>query len=253
MNTASRAAQHTPLPRTALVTGASGGIGRSVALRLAADGFAIAAHYGGNRSGAEEVAQSIRELGATAMTVPGDIADEEDMMAAFDAVETTLGSLDVLVHTAGIMTLGPLADFSLAAFDRMHRTNVRGTAVVDQLAARRLNSGGAIINFSSSVTKLAFPGYAPYAATKGAVDAMTLILARELRGRDITVNAVAPGPTATELFLADKDPETIARISSVSPLERLGQPEDIAELVALLAGPGRWINGQVLYANGGAI
>jgi 3-oxoacyl-[acyl-carrier protein] reductase len=123
-----------------------------------------------------------------------------------------------------------------------------------QLAVRRLRSGGALINISSSVVKLSFPGYAPYAATKGAVEAMTLILARELRGRDVTVNVVAPGPTATDLFLDGKDEETIQRLASQPPLERLGRPIDSAELVAFLAGPqGHWINGQVIRANGGII
>jgi 3-oxoacyl-[acyl-carrier protein] reductase len=135
----------------------------------------------------------------------------------------------------------------------MHRTNIRGTFVVDQQAARRVRNGGAIINFSTSVTKIALPTYAAYAASKGAVDAMTLILARELRGRDITVNAVAPGPTATPLFLEGKEQSVIDHMASMAPLERLGTPADIAEVVAFLAGPARWINGQVLYANGGTI
>ena len=151
------------------------------------------------------------------------------------------------------MILGPLADFDLDDLDRMHRTNIRGTFVVNQLAAKRVRDGGAIVNFSSSVVKIALPTYAPYAATKGAVDAVGLILARELRGRDITVNAVAPGPTATPLFLEGKDEETVENMSKMAPLERLGAPGDIAEAVAFLAGPARWVNGQVLYANGGVI
>ncbi|MET8794865.1 SDR family oxidoreductase [Nocardia sp. NPDC004568] len=142
-------------------------------------------------------------------------------------------------------------EFDLDAFDRMHRTNVRGTFVVSQSAARTLNRGGALINFSTSVLRLQQPGYAAYAATKGAVEAMTLILARELRGRDVTVNAVAPGPTATPLFLDGKDADTVDRLARMSPLERLGEPADIAETVAFLAGPARWVNGQVLYVNGG--
>jgi 3-oxoacyl-[acyl-carrier protein] reductase len=158
-----------------------------------------------------------------------------------------------VVHTAGQMALSPLVDFDLDRVDAMLRANIRGTIVVDQLAARTVRAGGAIINFSTSVTKIALPGYTAYAATKGAVDAMTLILARELRGRDITVNAVAPGPTATPLFLDGKDEATIAGMAKMAPLERLGQPADIAEAVAFLAGPARWVNGQVLYVNGGVI
>jgi 3-oxoacyl-[acyl-carrier protein] reductase len=133
------------------------------------------------------------------------------------------------------------------------RTNLRGTFVVDQQAARRLRRGGAIVNFSSSVVKIALPTYTAYAATKGAVDGMTLVLARELRGRDITVNAVAPGPTATPLFLDGKDQETLDRLASMAPLERIAIPDDIAEAVAFLAGPARWVNGQILYVNGGVV
>jgi 3-oxoacyl-[acyl-carrier protein] reductase len=150
------------------------------------------------------------------------------------------------------MLLAPLTEMHLDAFDQMHRVNVRGTFVVSQLAARRLRPGGALVNFSTSITRLQQPTYAAYAASKGAVEAMTLILARELRGRDVTVNAVAPGPTATPLFLDGKSPELVERIAAASPLERLGTPEDIASTVAFLAGPGgRWVNGQVLFANGG--
>ena len=239
--------------RVALVTGGSGGIGRVVSERLAGDGMAVAVHYAGNRARADEVVEGITSAGGWAMVVGGDVADERAMAEAFDAVEQGFGGVDVVVHTAGQMILGPLTDFDLDDLDRMVRTNVRGTLVVDQLAARRVRQGGAIVNFSSSVVKIALPTYAPYAATKGAVDAIGLILARELRGRDITVNAVAPGPTATPLFLDGKDEETIDRLSKMAPLERLGAPEDVAEAVAFLAGPARWVNGQVVYANGGIV
>lgn len=173
------------------------------------------------------------------------------MDAAFSTVEAEFGGIDVVVNTAGIMLLGPIATLDLDDLDRMHRTNIRGTFVVSQQAARRIRSGGAIINFSTSVTKLQFPNYGAYAASKGAVEAMTLVLAREMRGRDVTVNAVAPGPTATELFLTGKDEALVATLGKAAPLERLGAPEDIAEAVAFLAGPGRWINGQVVHTNGG--
>lgn len=159
-----------------------------------------------------------------------------------------------MVHTAGIMLLSPLAELDLSEggdFDRMQRTNVRGTFVVSQQAAQRVRAGGAIINFSSTVVKIALPTYTAYAATKGAVDAMTLILAKEMRGRDVTVNAVAPGPTATPLFLDGKPQEMIDNLANMTPLERLGEPEDIAATVAHLAGPARWINGQVIYTKGG--
>lgn len=239
-------------PRVALVTGGSGGIGSAVARRLAADGMAVVVHYAGGASAAEAVVASIAAAGGTAAALPGDVAEPEQMDELFDTVQDRFGGIDVVVNTAGIMLLAPLAEMELDAFDRMHRVNVRGTFVVSQLAARRLCTGGALVNFSTSVTRLQQPGYGAYAATKGAVEAMTLILARELRGRDVTVNAVAPGPTATPLFTDGKSEEQIARIASAAPLERLGTPEDIAETVAFLAGPGgRWINGQVLFANGG--
>jgi 3-oxoacyl-[acyl-carrier protein] reductase len=239
--------------RVALVTGGSGGIGRAVAERLAKDGMAVAVHYAGNKARADDTVAAIIAAGGTAIAVAGDVADEVEMAAAFDAVEGEFGGIDVLVNTAGIMLLSPLADFDLDALDRMHRTNIRGTFVVSQQAARRVRSGGAIVNFSTTVTKLAIPGYTGYAASKGAVDAMTLILAKELRGRDITVNAVAPGPTATPLYFEGKDEATIQAAAKAAPLERLGTPDDIAEAVAFLAGPARWVNGQIVYVNGGVI
>jgi 3-oxoacyl-[acyl-carrier protein] reductase len=243
----------TGTPRVALVTGGSGGIGRAVAERLAKDGQLVAVHYAGNQARADETVEAISAAGGRAITVSGDVADENDMAAAFDQTEQAFGGIDVVVNTAGQMLLGPLETFSLDDLDRMHRTNIRGTFVVSQQAARRVRTGGAIVNFSTSVSKLQFPGYTAYAASKGAVNGMTLILARELRGRDITVNAVAPGPTATPLFLDGKEQAEIDRLAAAPPLERLGTPADIAEVVAFLAGPGRWVNGQILYANGGII
>lgn len=238
--------------RVAVVTGGSRGIGRETAERLAADGYAVVVNYAGNEAEADKTVGAVTEAGGEAIAVRADVADETEVAALFDATESTYGGVDVVVHAAGVMALAPLVDLDLDALDRMHRTNIRGTFVVDQQAARRLRAGGALINFSSSVLALAIPGYSAYAATKGAVEAMTLIVARELRGRDVTVNAVAPGPTATALFLDGKDEETIARMAAQPPLERLGTPRDIAEVVSFLAGPaGRWVNGQVLRANGG--
>jgi 3-oxoacyl-[acyl-carrier protein] reductase len=238
--------------RTAIVTGASGGIGRAVTERLAADGFAIVVHYVGNADQAEQIVAAITAAGGRATAIRADVADEAEVAALFDRTEQTYGGIDVVVHTAGIMLLAPLADADLTDVDRMLRTNIRGTIVVAQQAARRVRPGGAIVTFSSTVVRLAQPTYAAYAASKGAVDAITLVLARELRGRDITVNAVAPGPTATPLFLNGKDEATVEHLAKLAPLERLGAPEDIAGTVAFLAGPdGRWINGQVIAANGG--
>ena len=238
-------------PRTALVTGGSGGIGRAVAQRLAAGGMNVVVHYAGNPRRADEVVEAVRTAGGTATAAQADVAEETDVAALFDTVEREYGGLDVVVHTAGIMLLAPLAELKLDDLDRMHRTNIRGTFVVNQHAARRVRAGGAIINFSTSVGKLALPTYTAYAASKGAVDALVPILAKELRGRDITVNAVAPGPTATPLFLDGKDDETVERMARQAPLERLGTPDDIAAAVAFLAGPARWVNGQTVYVNGG--
>ncbi|MFI9380039.1 SDR family oxidoreductase [Kutzneria sp. NPDC052558] len=237
--------------RVAIVTGGSGGIGRAVAERLGQDGMQVVVSYAGNPQRADEVVEAITAAGGTASALPADVADENQVAALFDETEKRYGGVDVVVHTAGIMLLSPLAELDLADFDRMHRTNVRGTFVVDQQAVRRLRRGGALINFSTSVTHIALPTYTAYTASKGAVDGMTLTLAKELRGRDVTVNAVAPGPTATPLFLNGKDQETIDRMAKTAPLERLGVPEDIAEAVAWLAGPARWVNGQVIYVNGG--
>ncbi len=237
--------------RVAIVTGGSRGIGREAAERLAADGLAVTVVYGGSKDEANAVVEGITSRGGRAIAVQADVADENAVTAVFDATEQEFGGVDIVVHAAGVMILAPLAEFDLDALDRMHRTNIRGTFVVNQLAARRVRSGGAIINFSTSVKKLALPTYAGYAATKGAVDAISLVLAKELRGRDITVNAVAPGPTATPLFLDGKEQAEIDRLAAAPPLERLGRPEDIAEAVAFLAGPARWVNGQTLFANGG--
>lgn len=244
---------NTIAPRVALVTGGSGGIGRSVAERLAADGMAVGVHFGGHKSKADDVVNAITAAGGRAIALGGDVADAYDMTEAFNRVEEEFGGIDVVVNTAGIMLLSPLATLDLDDLDRMHRVNIRGTFVVSQQAARRVRRGGAIINFSTSVAKLQFPTYSAYAASKGAVNAMTLVLAREMRGKDITVNAIAPGPTATDLFLDGKDQSAIDTLAKVSPLERLGAPADIAEVVSFVAGPARWINGQVLYVNGGAI
>ncbi|MBH0130480.1 SDR family oxidoreductase [Salinibacterium sp. NK8237] len=252
MNTTPRThAPETKIERVALVTGGSGGIGRAVVQRLAQDGVAVAVHYSGNKARADETVSALIAEGSRAMAVGGDVANEVQMIAAFDAVEAEFGRIDVVVNTAAIMVLAPIVELKLDDLDRMHRTNIRGTIVVSQLAARRVQAGGAIVNFSTSVTRTQFPSYGAYTASKAAVEGITLTLARELRGKDITVNAVAPGPTATPLFLDGKDDATIEKLAQAAPLQRLGQPDDIAEVVSFLAGPARWINGQVLFANGG--
>jgi 3-oxoacyl-[acyl-carrier protein] reductase len=240
--------------RVAVVTGASRGIGRAIALRLAADGAAVVVGYAGNHEAAEKTVAEITAVGGRAVAVAADVADETAVAAMFDTAEREFGGVDVVVNAAGRMTLSPLVDLDLAEFDAIQRTNVRGAFVVAQQGARRVRSGGSIALFSTSVLALAFPGYSAYTASKGAVEAMPLILARELRGRDVTVNVVAPGPTATDLFLDGMDLETIDRLAAQPPLERLGQPQDIAEVVAFLTSPaGHWVNGQRVRANGGII
>ena len=244
--------QTTP-SRVAIVTGGSRGIGSQAAVRLAQEGQAVVIVYASNQAEADSAVAEIKAAGGYAVAVQADVAEPEAVAAAFVRAEEAFGGVDVVVHSAGLMVLGTVADLDLEKLDRMHRTNIRGTFVVNQQAARRLRDGGAIINLSTSVTKLALPAYAAYAASKGAVDVISPVLAKELRGRNITVNAVAPGPTATELFLEGKDEETIRRMAGLNPMGRLGVPEDIAEVIAFLAGPGRWINGQTVYVNGGMV
>lgn len=240
--------------RVAIVTGGSRGIGRQVAERLAADGMAVVVNYAGNEKEAQAAVEAITGRGGRAIAVRADVADPAAVAELFDAAERAYGGVDVVAHLAGVMNPPtPIADIDFEVLDRVHRTNIRGTFAVAQQAARRVREGGAVITTSTSVLGLNLPGYGVYNATKGAVEAITMILARELRGRDITVNTVAPGPTATALFLDGKPQQTIDNLSKLAPLERLGQPEDIARVVAFLAGPdGSWINGQVLRANGGS-
>jgi 3-oxoacyl-[acyl-carrier protein] reductase len=240
--------------RVAVVTGGSRGIGRAVADRLAADGYAVAIGYAGRADLAERAVEEITEAGGQALAFQADVADETAVAQFFDQAEARFGGVDAVVNAAGRMALSTVADLDLAVLDAVHRTNIRGTFVVAQQAARRLRPGGSLITFSTSVVGTQFPTYGAYAASKGAVEALTLILARELRGRDVTVNTVAPGPTATDMFLEGKSEELVNQLAAQSPLERLGTPEDIAEVVAFLAGPaGHWINGQVVRANGGMI
>ncbi|MEV6885069.1 MULTISPECIES: SDR family oxidoreductase [unclassified Streptomyces] len=240
--------------RVAIVTGGSRGIGRAVSRKLAEDGLAVVVNYARGAAAADETVAAITEAGGRAVAVQADVAEEKEVAALFDRAEAEFGGVDVVVNSAGRMTLSPIADLDLAALDAMHRTNIRGTFVVAQQAARRLREGGAFIGFSTSVVGAQFPTYGAYTASKGAVEAMTMILARELRGRNITVNTVAPGPTATDLFLDGKTPEQIDRLAKTPPLERLGTPEDIAAVVAFLGSPaGHWVNGQILRANGGLV
>lgn len=240
--------------KIALVTGGSRGIGAAIARRLAADGFTVAVNYATNPDAAQVVVKEIEAAGGQAFSVAADVADAGAVAGMFADIAARGSEVGVLVNNAGVMELAPIAKMDAATFDRMVAINLKGTFNTLQEAARRMGEGGRIINTSTSVTQLKLPAYGAYAATKAAVEVLTSILARELRGRNITVNAVAPGPTATELFFKGKSDELIANITKLAPLERLGTPDDIASVVSFLAGPdGAWINGQTLFANGGAI
>ncbi|MGR9296929.1 SDR family oxidoreductase [Rhizobium leguminosarum] len=240
--------------KVALVTGASRGIGAAVARRLATDGFTVVINYSGNAAPAEELAQEIEQAGGKALTAKADVSDAEAVRRMFDAAEAAFGGVDVLINNAGIMMLSSLAEADDANFDRQIGVNLKGTFNTLREAAKRLRDGGRVVNFSTSVVGLKLEAYGVYAATKAAVETLTAIMAKEMRGRNITVNAIAPGPVATDLFLNGKSDELIARMAKMNPLERLGTPEDIAAAVAFLAGPdGGWINGQTLRANGGVI
>ncbi|MDR5825316.1 MULTISPECIES: SDR family oxidoreductase [unclassified Caballeronia] len=238
--------------RVAIVTGASRGIGAELARRLARDGLAVAVNYASSAKEADALVAELREAGGVALAVRANVANAEEVRSMFATVEAELGAVDVLVNNAGVMKTMPIADTSDALYDQTFDINVRGTFNTLREAAARMGEGGRIVNFSSTALALNMPGYAIYNATKAAVESMTHVFAKELRGRGITVNAVAPGPVATSLFLDGKTDEQIAGMAKMAPLERLGQPDDIASVVAFLVGPDAgWVNGQVLRANGG--
>jgi 3-oxoacyl-[acyl-carrier protein] reductase len=240
--------------KVAIVTGASRGIGAAVAERLADDGFTVVVNYAGDSKSAEALVRKIEAKGGHALTAKADVSDPNAVRGMFDAAEAAFGGVDVLVNNAGIMKLARIADSDDAMFDQHLAVNLKGTFNTLREAAKRLREGGRIINFSTSVVGAKLETYGVYAATKAAIETMTAILSKEMRGRAITVNAIAPGPTGTDLFLNGKSPELIDRFAKMNPLERIGTPADIAASVSFLAGPdGGWINGQVLRANGGIV
>lgn len=243
--------QSTPR-KVAIVTGASRGIGAEIARRLSADGFAVAVNYTSSASEADTLVAQLNAEGGQAIAVKADVSSSADVARLFEETEQHLGKIDVLVNNAGVLQTMPLADTSDELFEKTFAINARGTFNTLREAGARLNNGGRIINFSSTTVALNLPGYAIYNATKASVEAFTHVFAKELRGRDITVNAVAPGPVATELFMHGKSEEQIQQFAKMPPLQRLGQPEDIASVVSFLAGPDAgWVNGQILRANGG--
>lgn len=238
--------------KVAIITGSSRGIGAEIARHLAADGFCVVVNYSGSIGPAQEVVSDIEAAGGKAIAFQADVSDSSAISAMFDAAEQTFGGVDVVVNCAGIMKMSKIADTEDQIFDQQVAINLRGTFLPCREAARRLRDGGRIINFSSSTVGLRIPSYGTYIATKAAVEGLTQVLAQEMRGRGICVNAVAPGPVATELFFHGKSEEQIEHLAKMNPLERLGQTEDIAHVISFLAGPeGGWINGQIIRANGG--
>ncbi|HEU4682895.1 MAG TPA: SDR family oxidoreductase [Nitrospira sp.] len=240
------------MPKTAIITGASRGIGRSIAKRLAADGFSVVVNYVGNATQADEAVNEITTAGGKALAIAGDISNPRDVGELFVKAGQAVGPIHIVVNNAGIMPLSPIAKGDMDTFDKVIAINLRGAFLVLGQAAQHVVEGGRIIALSSSVLAKSFPTYGAYIASKAGVEGLVRVLANELRGRNVTVNAVAPGPTATGVFLKDKNQEQIEGFKKMNPLERLGQPEDIANVVSFLAGPdGGWVNGQVLRANGG--
>ena len=238
--------------KSAIVTGASGGIGSAIAKRLAKDGFSVVVNYAGKPAPAQAVIAEIKATGGQGIAVQANVESAEDVQRLFKESMDAFGRPDVVVHCAGIMPLFPIASGDVAAFDKVVATNLRGTFLVFAEAAQHVPDGGRIIAFSSSVLAKSFPTYGAYIASKAGVEGLVHVLANELRGRNITVNAVAPGQVQTELFLKGKSDARIDELKKMNPLERLGLPEDMANLVSFLAGPeGGWINSQVLRANGG--
>ena len=240
--------------RSVIVTGSSSGIGAAIAGRLAKDGWSVAINYSGNEAPARALTDKITGAGGKAIAVKADVSDPAEVANLFDETEQAFGRIDALVNNAGIMKLAPLAQTDDAVFDQHLAVNLKGVFNCLRQGARRIRDGGRIVNFSSSVVGLYQPTYAAYAATKAGVEAMTHILAKELGSKQITVNAIAPGPVATRLFLDGKTDEQIAQISKMIPMGRLAETDDIAAAVAMLLGPdSHWITGQVIRANGGVI
>ena len=237
---------------SAIVTGGSRGIGAAIAQRLAADGFAVIVNYAGRADAAQEVVAQITASGGKALAVQADVSDPAQVAAMFETCRVQFGAPDVLVNNAGVMSLAPLVDTTDADFDRMIAINLKGVFNCLRAAGKSMQNGARIINISTTALTVNFPGYAGYCAAKAGVDAMTPIFAKELAGRNITVNGIAPGPVATALYLDGKTPEQLEHVAGLSPMGRIGQPEDIANLVAVMVrGDAEWVNGQTLRANGG--
>ncbi len=240
--------------KIALVTGASRGIGAAVALKLAQRGALVAVNYNQSRDAAHAVVAEIEKAGGRATAIGADIAHDDAPETLISGVERAFGGLDILVNNAGMIQTAPLADITRAEFDAQFATNVRGLLFLTQRAAQSLNDGGRIINISSVAAAGKFPTYTTYAATKAAVHAFTNVWARELGSRGITVNSVSPGPVETEMMWQVNDAQAVAAMAGMSPLNRVGQPDDIAEIVAFLASDAaRWITSRDIISDGGLL
>lgn len=238
--------------KTAIVTGASSGIGAGIAKRLAADGYAVIVNYAGNRDSADDVVREIEAAGGRAKAVQADVANAEQVTGMFSQAEGTFGPIGVIVNNAGVAVRKPLAEFDEADFDRVVATNLKGVFLVLREAARRLPDNGRIINVSASFQGAPIAGYGPYAASKMAIEKMTEVAAKEFGPRNITVNAIRPGPTNTRLFMSGKSPELVKVFADQAALGRIGEPEDIGRVVSFLAGEeGGWVTGQAFGVNGG--
>ncbi|WP_204524240.1 SDR family oxidoreductase [Corticimicrobacter populi] len=240
--------------KVAIVTGSSRGIGAATARRLALDGYSVTINYLHNQDLAQDSVAYIENAGGKAISVQADVSDPDAVRKLFDATQEAFGGVDVVVSNAGVMRLASFASMSDEDFDRMMAVNLKGGFNVLRLAAQRVRDCGRIISLSSSITQLRSPTYGPYAASKGAQELFASVLAKELAGRQISVNAMAPGLVNTTLFTDGKTPEQIAGFAQRTPHQRLGEPEDIAHVIsALCSGDGMWINGQTVFANGGVI
>ncbi len=240
------------MSKTAIITGASGGIGKAIALRLAADGFNVVLHYSGKSAPVQETIKQIEAAAGKAVGVSADVTKEKEVASIFKEAISAFGTIDVVVHSAGIMPLSPIVENDIELFDKVIATNLRGTFLVLAQAAKQIAQGGRIMALSSSVIAKSTPTYGAYIASKAGVEGLVKVLAAEMRGRQVSVNAIAPGPVATPLFLEGKSKEQIEQLSKIAPFERLGQPEDVARVVSFLAGPdGGWVNAQVVRPNGG--
>jgi 3-oxoacyl-[acyl-carrier protein] reductase len=240
--------------KVAIITGAGRGIGAVIARRFASEAAKVVVNYASSATEADAVVAEIRKAGGEAISVKGDVSKKQDCVGIFDAAEKAFGKADILINNAGLILYKFLAAVTEDEYDRLFAVNVKGTFLTCQLAATRLNDKGVIINFSSSTTALALPTYATYCATKGAVEQLSHIFAKEMGSRGIRVNVVSPGPVMTDLFTTGKSDEDIKRMASLSAFNRVGEPVDISNVVTwLCSDEAAWVSAQNIRANGALI